>query len=68
LLHLSDWYDSVAASNFAAAIARSVGCAIVTLDSIWGNEENLVRRLVLPKNEDEAADGMGRIFCLTRRF
>ncbi|MGA2867880.1 MAG: hypothetical protein ABSF34_01780, partial [Verrucomicrobiota bacterium] len=31
LLHLSDWYDSLATSNLAAAIARSVGCAIVIL-------------------------------------
>lgn len=31
LLHLSDWYGSLATANLAAAIARSVGCAIVIL-------------------------------------
>jgi predicted acyltransferase len=31
LLHLGGWYDSLATSNLAAAIARSVGCAIVIL-------------------------------------
>jgi hypothetical protein len=31
LLHLGDWYDSLSEGSVAAAIARSVGCAIVVL-------------------------------------
>ncbi len=31
LFHLSDWYDSLAQANLAAAIARSIGCALVIL-------------------------------------
>ena len=31
LLHLGDWYDSLAEGSLAAAIARSVGCGIVIL-------------------------------------
>jgi heparan-alpha-glucosaminide N-acetyltransferase len=31
LLHLGDWYDGLAQGSLAAAIARSVGCAIVIL-------------------------------------
>jgi heparan-alpha-glucosaminide N-acetyltransferase len=31
LLHLGDWYDSLAEPSLVAAIARSVGCAVVIL-------------------------------------
>ena len=31
LLHLGGWYDGLAEANLAAAIARSVGCAVVIL-------------------------------------
>ncbi|HUE36546.1 MAG TPA: DUF5009 domain-containing protein [Candidatus Acidoferrum sp.] len=31
LLHLGDWYDGLAVSSLAAAIARSVSCAVVIL-------------------------------------
>ena len=31
LLHLGNWYDSLSEGSLAAAIARSVGCAIVIL-------------------------------------
>jgi len=31
LLHLGNWYDSLAGANLAAAIARSAGCAVVIL-------------------------------------
>jgi len=31
LLHLGDWYDSLAGPNLTAAIARSAGCAVLIL-------------------------------------
>ena len=36
LLHLGNWYDSLAQGSLAAAIARSVGCAIVILSLTAG--------------------------------
>jgi hypothetical protein len=31
IAHLNGWYSSLAASNLAAAVARSAGCAVVIL-------------------------------------
>ena len=31
VLHLGDWYDSLAQPNLACAVARSAGCGVVIL-------------------------------------